>query len=39
MLARDEEGDNDLPFPGGDFNNQSFGAFTRVSKKAHDSDQ
>lgn len=34
MLARDEEGDNDLLFLGGDFNNQSFGAFKRVVAKA-----
>lgn len=29
MLARDKDGDNDLLFLGGDFNNQSFGAFKR----------
>ncbi len=39
MLARDKEGDNDLLFLGGDFNNQSFGAFTRVSARASDSGQ
>jgi hypothetical protein len=39
MLARDETGDNDLLFLGGDFNNQSFGAFKRVPEKASDSDQ
>lgn len=30
MLARDKDGDNDLLFLGGDFNNQSFGAFKRI---------
>ena len=39
MLARDETGDNDLLFLGGDYNNQSFGAFKRVPEKASDSDQ
>jgi hypothetical protein len=29
MLARDLKGDNDLLFLGGDFNNQSFGAYKR----------
>ena len=29
MLARDKNGDNDLLFLGGDFDNQSFGAFKR----------
>lgn len=33
MLARDFDGDNDLLFLGGDFNNQSFGAFKRAKKK------
>ena len=32
MLARDDEGENDLLFLGGDFNNQSFRAYKRVPK-------
>jgi hypothetical protein len=32
MLARDNRGDNDLLFLGGDFNNQSFGAYHRKLK-------
>lgn len=38
MLARDDEGDKDLLFVGGDFNNQRFEAFSRVKPQADDGD-
>jgi len=36
MLARDEAGDNDLLFLGGDFNNQSFQAYKRFTESSNE---